>query len=187
MEMPADTTATKGVNTSRNRCPIAIVGIGGSLRQGSASLAALDIALATAAQAGAEVKRFAVGELDLPSYRDDLPPPTAALELAAAGAAADGLIWSSPMYHGAVSGALKNALDWLQLLAAHGPPFLTDKPVGLISAAGGVRGLQAINSMEYAVRALQGWGLPFGGADLARVACLRPEPATARARAAAAT
>jgi FMN reductase len=100
-------------------------------------------------------------ELNLPSYRDDLPPPTAVLELAAAGAAADGLIWSSPMYHGAVSGALKNALDWLQLLAAHGPPFLTDKPVGLISAAGGVRGLQAINSMEYAVRALQGWGLPL--------------------------
>jgi hypothetical protein len=61
VEMPADTTATKGVNTSRNRCPIAIVGIGGSLGQGSASLAALDIALATAAQAGAEVKRFAVG------------------------------------------------------------------------------------------------------------------------------
>ena len=65
------------------------------------------------------------------------------------------------MYHGTVSGALKNALDWLQLLADHDPPFLTDKPIGLVSTASGVQGLQAINSMEYAVRALRGWAMPL--------------------------
>ena len=36
-----------------------------------------------------------------------------------------------------MSGALKNAIDWLQLLANNDPLFLTDKPVGLISVAGG--------------------------------------------------
>jgi FMN reductase len=156
-----DKATMKESNTFGHRRPIAIVGIGGSLREGSASLAALDIALTAAAQTGAEVKRFAVGELDLPFYREDLPPPTAALELSAAAAAADGLIWSAPMYHGTVSGALKNALDWLQLLADHDPPFLTDKPIGLVSTASGVQGLQAINSMEYAVRALRGWAMPL--------------------------
>jgi FMN reductase len=31
--------------------------------------------------------------------------------------------------------------------------------IGLMSAAGGTQGLQAINTMEFAVRALRGWGL----------------------------
>jgi hypothetical protein len=33
--------------------------------------------------------------------------------------------------------------------------------IGLISAAGGTQGLQAINTMEFAVRALRGWGVPY--------------------------
>jgi FMN reductase len=33
--------------------------------------------------------------------------------------------------------------------------------VGLISAAGGVQGLQAVNTMEFAVRALRGWAVPL--------------------------
>ena len=37
------------------------------------------------------------------------------------------------------------------------PPFLHDKVVGLISAAGGTQGLQAINTMEFATRALRAW------------------------------
>ncbi len=33
--------------------------------------------------------------------------------------------------------------------------------IGLISAAGGTHGLQAINTMEFAVRALRGWAVPY--------------------------
>jgi len=32
---------------------------------------------------------------------------------------------------------------------------------GLISAAGGTQGLQAINTMEFSVRALRGWAVPY--------------------------
>src|SRR5262249_55399980 len=74
---------------------------------------------------------------------------------------ADGLIWSSPLYQGTISGALKNALDWLHLLGPRDPPYLHDKVIGLISAAGGTQGLQAINTMEFAVRALRGWAVPY--------------------------
>ncbi len=33
--------------------------------------------------------------------------------------------------------------------------------IGLISAAGGTQGLQAINTMEFATRALRGWAVPY--------------------------
>src|SRR5437773_7009072 len=65
------------------------------------------------------------------------------------------------MYQGTISGALKNALDWLHVLGKRDPPYLHDKVIGLISAAGGTQGLQAINTMEFAVRALRGWAVPY--------------------------
>ena len=65
------------------------------------------------------------------------------------------------MYQGTISGAFKNALDWLHVLGSREPPFLHDKVIGLISAAGGTHGLQAINTMEFATRALRGWAVPY--------------------------
>jgi len=38
---------------------------------------------------------------------------------------------------------------------------LTDKVIGLISTAGGTQGLQAVNTMEFIVRALRGWAVPL--------------------------
>jgi FMN reductase len=138
-----------------------IVGLGGSLRVASSSLAALRVALDGAARAGAEVELLDVRELDLPLYDDGAPPSAGVDRLVDAVGRADGMIWSSPLYHGTVSGAFKNALDWLQLLSRHDPPFLTGTPVGLIATSGGVQGLQAINTMEFVVRALRGWTVPL--------------------------
>jgi NAD(P)H-dependent FMN reductase len=39
--------------------------------------------------------------------------------------------------------------------------YLTDKPIGLISVSGGTQGLQAINAMEFSVRALRAWAVPY--------------------------
>lgn len=75
--------------------------------------------------------------------------------------AAHGLLWSSPLYNGTVSGAFKNAIDWLHLLGDRRPPYLTDKIVGLISTAGGVNGLQAVNTMEFITRSLRAWAVPL--------------------------
>jgi FMN reductase len=55
----------------------------------------------------------------------------------------------------------KNALDWLILLADRTPPYLSNKPVGLVTTAGGVQGLQAVNSMEFIARALRSWSVPL--------------------------
>ena len=54
-------------------------------------------------------------------------PPAPATQLVDAAHGADGLLWSSPMYHGTISGAFKNALDWLYLVGDRNPPYLTDK------------------------------------------------------------
>jgi FMN reductase len=142
---------------------LTIVGLGGSLARGSRSLAALRVALDGAAEAGAATTLLDLRELDLPMYKPDdvgeLPP--AASTLIEACYAANGMLWSSPMYQGTISGAFKNALDWLHALGSREPPFLHDEVIGLISAAGGTQGLQAINTMEFAVRALRGWAVPY--------------------------
>ena len=141
---------------------IKILGLGGSLAERSASRAALEIALNGAEEAGAQIELFDVRTLNLRMYDPDgNNVPEAARRLADAVADARGMLWSSPLYHVTVSGAFKNALDWLQLLGDRDPPFLTNKVVGLISVAGGVYGLQAVNTMEFAVRALRGWSVPL--------------------------
>jgi FMN reductase len=143
--------------------PLTIVGLGGSLARASRSLAALRIALDGAAEAGATTALLDLRELDLPMYNpdDEREPSPAASTLIEACYGADGMLWSSPMYQGTISGAFKNALDWLHALGSREPPFLHDEVIGLISAAGGTQGLQAINTMEFAVRALRGWAVPY--------------------------
>lgn len=139
-----------------------IVGLGGSLAQHSNSLAALKIALEGATEAGADTQLLDLKELSLPMYDPaNGNPPGPVTEMCHAVYEADGLIWSSPMYNGTISGSFKNALDWLILLGDRNPPYLTDKVVGLISTAGGVQGLQAVNTMEFVVRALRGWAVPL--------------------------
>ena len=141
---------------------IKVVGLGGSLAEQSNSLAALKIALEGAAEAGARTRLLDIRQLNLPMYAPDIkvvPDPVRHLceEVESAG----GLLWSSPLYHGTISGSFKNALDWLQLLSDREPAYLTDKVVGLISTAGGTQGLQAVNTMEFVVRALRGWAVPL--------------------------
>jgi len=142
---------------------LAIVGLGGSLARVSRSRAGLEVALGGAAEAGAETTLLDLRELDLPMYSPerDAAPPASAVRLIETCYRADGMLWSSPMYQGTISGAFKNALDWLHVLGSRDPPFLHDKVVGLISAAGGTQGLQAINTMEFATRALRAWAVPY--------------------------
>lgn len=140
-----------------------IVGLGGSLSRRSTSREALRVALEGASKQGAETTLFDVREMDLPMFDPDRegPVPDQARELADAIYDADGMLWSSPLYHGTISGAFKNALDWLDLLEDRDPPYLTDKVIGLISTAGGVQGLQAVNTMEFTVRALRAYAVPL--------------------------
>src|SRR5688500_3645292 len=141
---------------------LTIVGLGGSLAATSRSRAALSMALEGDEQAGATTRMLDIRELGLPMYDPTVQEPgDAARRLMEGCYRAAGLIWSSPLYHGTTSGSFKNALDWLNDLGQRDPPFLHDKAIGLISARRGAHGLQAINTMEFSVRALRGWAVPY--------------------------
>jgi FMN reductase len=141
---------------------VSVVGLGGSLRATSSSRAALKVSLDGAADAGARVDLLDLRELKLPMYDPSSnDAPESVTRLVESLYAADGVIWSSPLYNGSISGAFKNALDWLILLNKREPPYLSDKIIGLISVAGGTQGIQAINTMEFIVRALRGWAVPL--------------------------
>jgi FMN reductase len=60
-----------------------------------------------------------------------------------------------------VSGSFKNVIDRFHLLGDRDPPYLTDRVIGLVTAAGGTQGLQAINTMEFIVRSLRAWSVPM--------------------------
>ena len=136
-----------------------VVGLGGSLAAGSKSRAALATGLEGAAAAGAETDLLDLRELDLPMYSSETEPTENVIRMVGILESADGLLWSSPLYQGSISGSFKNALDWLHLPS--GSVYLTDKVIGLISVAGGTQGLQAINTMEFCVRALRAWAVPL--------------------------
>jgi FMN reductase len=151
--------ATPRSSSATSSSALRIVGLGGSLAARSRSRAALETALAGAVEAGAETELLDLRELALEPYNPEGEPSPAALRMVESLDGADGLIWSSPLYQGSISGSFKNALDWLHLPS--GTVFLTDKVIGLISVAGGSQGLQAINTMEFCVRALRAWAVPL--------------------------
>lgn len=144
---------------------VKIVGLGGSLGKKSMTLSALVVPLQSARQAGAEVELLDLRELSLPFYNPELKledyPESVSLFLDKV-RKADGMIWASPAYHGTVSGAMKNALDFLEFLAKDHPPYLTNKLIGLITTAGGtIAAVNAINALTHICQALRAWTVPL--------------------------
>jgi len=121
------------------------------------------VALDGAAAAGATIELLDLRQLALPMFNPEheADAPLAVRAMIETCYAADGMLWSSPMYNGSVSGSFKNAIDWLHLLGSRDPAYLHDKVVGLISAAGGIQGLQVINTMDFSVRSLRAWAVPY--------------------------
>lgn len=147
--------------------PPLILGLGGTLRPGSATEKALASTLRLAEARGAETRLFG-GEFlaGLPVF-DPRPVAFSTAQLAFAEAVrnADGIIVASPGYHGSLSGVVKNALDTLEITREDAQPYFQGKPVGIIVTADG---WQAAGTTLMAVRAIihamRGWPTPFGAA-----------------------
>ena len=129
-----------------------VLGVAGSIRSGSYSRQALQMALEHAKKYGAEVRLLDID--DLPLYD---PNASASKEVEKAGevvAWADAIILASPDYHGSMSGALKNFLD-------HFYEEFAGKLFGYIVASH-EKGLTVMDQMRTAVRQCYGWSMPYG-------------------------
>jgi FMN reductase len=142
-----------------------IIGLGGTVRPGSTSELALAKALAAAQAAGARTELFGGDFLaSLPIFDPRAQSAHAGRErFLAAVRNADGLIVSSPGYHGSISGLVKNALDCLEELRACERPYLDGRAVGcIVSANGGQAAGSTLAALRSIVHALRGWPTPFG-------------------------
>jgi FMN reductase len=141
-----------------------IVGIGGTPRAGSSAEKALRHALALAAAQGAEVELFDGLSIHLPMYLPESPERSPqASRLIAALRRADGVIISTPCYHGSVSGLLKNALDYIEDMAKDPRPYLDGRAVGLIVCGYGWQSAAiTLTALRSIVHALRGWPTPMG-------------------------
>ena len=142
-----------------------ILGLGGTTNPQSSTEQALAIALQAAAAAGAETELFGSDRLmALPHYRSDPAGLNQTGEdLVALVRRADGVLLSSPGYHGTVSGLVKNAIDYIEETSADERTYLDGLPIGLIVTA---HGWQAVGSTLAALRSivhsLRGWPTPLG-------------------------
>lgn len=112
-----------------------LLGISGSLRAASTNTK-----LVHAAKTVFDPAEFTMGSIDLPLFSEDREAdgiPAEVQKLADQIAAADAVIVSTPEYNKLLSGALKNALDWISRV--DGNPW-KDKPVAVMSAAAGRAG-----------------------------------------------
>ena len=141
-----------------------IVGIGGTLRDGSTSERALRLALTEAARLGAKTQIFAGQSLNLPHY-DTIERTEHATSLVEALRTADGVIIATPSYHGSISGLIKNAIDYTEDLGADARSYLAGRAVGAIVCAGGAQAMGAtLGTLRTIVHALRGWPTPFSAA-----------------------
>ncbi len=139
-----------------NSSPIKIVGIGGSLRPQSYSQQLLSLTGDRLQALGATVQILDLRQLNLPFCNGDKEysdyPDVEKLRQTVQ--QADGLVLSTPEYHGGASGVLKNALDLMSF------DQLSGKVTGLISVLGGSANSNALNELRVVMRWVHAWVIP---------------------------
>jgi FMN reductase len=153
-----------GVPVEQTKKPF-ILGLGGTTSPVSSTEMALAISLQAAEAAGAETELFGSDRLmALPHYRSDPAGINqTGKDLVELVRRADGILISSPGYHGTVSGLVKNAIDYIEETSTDDRTYLDGLPIGLIVTA---HGWQAVGSTLAALRSivhsLRGWPTPLG-------------------------
>lgn len=141
---------------------INILGVAGSMRQESYSTLGLKMALEEAKKYGSESHLLDLRDRNLPLYDPGAPSSNdpsfnnsnSVLEIITTALKwADALVLASPDYHGSMSGALKNFLDYFW-------EDFAGKTFGYIIASH-EKGLTVADQMRTAVRQCYGWSMPY--------------------------
>jgi FMN reductase len=132
-----------------------VLGIGSSLRDNASSTIALSATLDFAKKYGADTRLLDLRQTKLPLYDPVENNATPDIKKTQEDVLwADALILSTPDYHGSMSGAIKNFLDyfWAEF---------SGKTFGYICASH-EKGLTAMDQMRTAIRQCYGWSMPYG-------------------------
>jgi len=117
----------------------------GSLRQRSFSRFLSEEAARLLTAMGAETRTFDPHGLPLPDDADDTHPKVQALREAAAWA--EGMVWTSPERHGAMTGVMKAQIDWIPLSVGAIRPT-QGKTLAVMQVSGGSQSFNAVNQMR---------------------------------------
>lgn len=140
-----------------------IVLMGGTNRADSVTERAVRCTAGIVEGLGATCEVFAGPELDLPMYAPEQPARTpTAQRLVEALRHCDGIVIGGSGYHGALSGMLKNALDYTEDMAKDEHPYFHGRVVGIIGTAMSWQSVGTVLiSLRSVVHALRGWPTPM--------------------------
>lgn len=109
-----------------------------------------------------DVTVFHISEANIPFFDLHATQPSVEVrEMCALFQRSELQVWLTPLYHGGMTGVMKNCLDWLELTARFEKPYLTDKVIGLVAWADGGQAMQGINAMDAVAKALRAWVAPY--------------------------
>ncbi|HCU15105.1 ArsH family arsenic resistance protein [Hafnia paralvei ATCC 29927] len=129
----------------------------GSVRERSYSRFAAEEAGRLLTKMGAEVKTFNPSGLPLPDDALDSHPKV--LELRELVRWCDGMIWSSPERHGAMSSVMKAQIDWIPLSEGAVRPS-QGKTLAVMQVCGGSQSFNAVNQLRILGRWMRMFTIP---------------------------
>lgn len=136
-----------------------IVGLGGTTRHNSTSEKAARTVLKHAKELGADTVMLAGPDLVMPMYDPAVEERTdKAQRMVEELRRSDGVVLSSPGYHGTISGLLKNALDYTEDMRGDKKVYLGGRAVGCVGCAAGWQAAAAtVATLRMIAHALRAW------------------------------
>ncbi|MBY6066803.1 arsenical resistance protein ArsH [Leisingera aquaemixtae] len=129
------------------RHPPRILLLYGSLRAVSYSRKAAEEAARVLRALGCETRIFDPSGLPLPDDAGAAEHPKVA-ELRELAVWSEGMVWSSPERHGAMTGIMKLQIDWLPLSLQGGIRTTQGKTLAVMQVSGGSQSFNAVNQMR---------------------------------------
>ncbi|ART99800.1 arsenical resistance protein ArsH [Yoonia vestfoldensis] len=142
---PLDHAALAGPDDAGH--PPRILLLYGSLRPLSYSRLCAEEGARVLRALGCETRFFDPAGLPLPDDGVDADHPKVA-ELRALALWSEGMVWSSPERHGAMTGIMKTQIDWLPLSPIGGIRPTQGKTLALMQVSGGSQSFNTVNQMR---------------------------------------
>ncbi|MCG3267832.1 arsenical resistance protein ArsH [Yoonia sp. I 8.24] len=118
----------------------------GSLRETSYSRLCAEEGARILRALGCETRFFDPSGLPLPGDAEDTHPKV--VELRELVMWSEGMVWSSPERHGAMTGIMKTIIDWIPLSPIGGIRPTQGKTLALIQVSGGSQSFNTVNQMR---------------------------------------